>query len=50
MSKYGDLDLIWAFLKCHGMDLNRHIECMKDPGNKDVVVFGSFYLTSFSLM
>jgi hypothetical protein len=39
MSKYGDLDLIWAFLKCNGMDLNRRIECMKDPGNKDVVVF-----------
>lgn len=39
VQKYGHADMIYAFLKVNGMDLSRRIECMKDPGNKDVVVF-----------
>jgi hypothetical protein len=39
LQKYGSLDLIKPFLKVNGMDLNRTIECMKDPANKEVVVF-----------
>jgi hypothetical protein len=40
LQKHGSLNKIYPFLiyNCK-MDISRPIECMKDPANKDVVVF-----------
>jgi len=40
LQKHGSLDKINDFLRYNcKMDLKRPIECMKDPTNKEVVVF-----------